>query len=40
MPRLASKLEVFLNRVLADPVLSQDSYVVAFSEPDELDALQ
>lgn len=39
LPRLASRLEKFLNEVLADAVLSHDSYVVAFTEPDELDAL-
>ena len=39
LPLLAGRLERFLAHILADPVLSQDSYVVAFSEPDELDAL-
>ena len=32
--------QVFLAEVLAHPVLSSDSYVVAFLEADEIDALQ
>ncbi|EKX42155.1 hypothetical protein GUITHDRAFT_111722 [Guillardia theta CCMP2712] len=37
---LAARLEEFLNEVLADPLLSRDTYVLAFCEPDELDTLK
>ena len=39
LPDLAQCLERFLEGIFRDSTLSQDSYVVAFSEPDELDSL-
>ena len=39
LPDLAQCLERFLEGIFRDSTLAQDSYVVAFSEPDELDAL-
>ena len=39
LPHLAQCLERFLVGIFSESTLAQDSYVVAFSEPDELDAL-